>query len=79
MPLDPQHFAQDDPELYNGKIRHLLEHGVDKLDDELFFIEEYIHATGQIKVKIGSAPGRDRTVYFMGRNLCIHVYNSAHG
>ncbi|XP_063585141.1 apoptosis-resistant E3 ubiquitin protein ligase 1-like isoform X2 [Penaeus indicus] len=45
-----KHFAQDDPELYNGKIRHLLEHGVDKLDDELFFIEEYIHATGQIKV-----------------------------
>ncbi|XP_045619348.1 apoptosis-resistant E3 ubiquitin protein ligase 1 isoform X1 [Procambarus clarkii] len=45
-----KHFAQDDPELYSGKIRHLLDYGVDKLDDDLFFVDEILLPSGQIKV-----------------------------
>ena len=44
-----QHFAQDDPDLYNGKIMHLLKHGTEHLEDPIYFVDE-VMCNGQIKV-----------------------------
>ena len=52
MQILSQHFAQDDPDLYTGKIKHLLDHGVDNLDDELYFTDEIMLPSGQVKVCI---------------------------
>lgn len=44
-----KHFAQDDPELYNGKVRHILDHGVEDIGVELTFSDEFVVSGGQLK------------------------------
>ncbi|XP_045123430.1 apoptosis-resistant E3 ubiquitin protein ligase 1-like isoform X2 [Portunus trituberculatus] len=57
-----KHFAQDDPELYTGKVQHLLEHGVDRLDDQLFFTDEVLLPTGQVRSVELEPGGASRSV-----------------
>ncbi|KAG7170866.1 Apoptosis-resistant E3 ubiquitin protein ligase 1-like, partial [Homarus americanus] len=57
-----KHFAQDDPELHSGKIRHLLDYGVDKLEDELSFTDEVLLPSGQVKVVELEPGGMNRIV-----------------
>ncbi|CAL4150993.1 unnamed protein product, partial [Meganyctiphanes norvegica] len=44
-----KHFAQDDPELYNGKIRHILDNAVEDIGVDLTFADEICIPGGQIK------------------------------
>lgn len=55
-PVHMQHFAQDDPELYQGKVQHLLQHGTSLLPEPLYFTDHQMTPTGTLKVMLHTSP-----------------------
>lgn len=43
-----QYFEQDDPDLYLSKIKYLLDNNLDKIDMEIYFVEEQYDTSGQL-------------------------------
>lgn len=43
-----QYFEQDDPDLYLSKVKYLLENDIDRIETELFFVEEQYDTSGQL-------------------------------
>lgn len=56
------HFAQDDPELYQGKVQHLLQHGTSLLPEPLYFTDQQLTATGTLKTIELESGGATREV-----------------
>ncbi|KAK4320602.1 hypothetical protein Pmani_008539 [Petrolisthes manimaculis] len=56
-----KHFAQDDPELYTGLVRHLLERGTIGLED-LCFTDEMVVPGGQVRTVELEAGGATKKV-----------------
>ncbi|XP_057672258.1 apoptosis-resistant E3 ubiquitin protein ligase 1 isoform X1 [Diorhabda carinulata] len=51
-----KYFEQDDPDLYLSKIKYLLDHNIDEIDTELYFVEEQYDSNGQLVKTVELVP-----------------------